>query len=62
MNTTTTEVNSKLSVTTDDNNGRLVAMYVKTGREKPSRTDEIVAGKVFADYDKHGKLVGVEVL
>lgn len=62
MSMTTTEVNSKLSVTTEDKSGKLVAVYVKTGRSKPANTVEVVSGKVFADYDKHGNLVGVEVI
>jgi uncharacterized protein YuzE len=49
-------------VTTDDATGDLLAVYFHIRKGKVHETREFADGDVFADYDKHGVLLGFEVL
>ena len=37
-------------------------VYIRFKDGKSAKTEEIVDGKVFADYDTHWRLLGVELL
>jgi hypothetical protein len=41
---------------------RPLGAYMYVSYAPVARTEELVAGVVYADFDEHGKLVGVEVL
>lgn len=52
----------QVSVETDDQTGRVIAVYLRVREGKCHRTKEYSDGIVFADYDKRGKLLGIEIL
>jgi len=60
MNTTTTTCDT--DVTTDVATGRIVAVYVRVRGGKVVRTLEVVPGRVVADLDAGGGVVGIELL
>ena len=49
-------------VTTDDATGDLLAVYFHIRKGKVHETHEFANGNVFADYDKQGLLLGIELL
>ena len=51
----------ELSVTAGDD-GTPEAMYICLSRGKVAKTDEIQQDVLLADYDRQGRLVGIEVL
>lgn len=51
-----------VSVTTDDKSGELLSVYLKIRTGKVATTQEYADGAVFADYNRHGELVGIELL
>ena len=51
-----------LSVETEDRTGEILAVYFQIRKGRVAKTKEIVEGTVFADFDKEGKLLGIEML
>jgi len=49
-------------VTTNDLNGEVEAVYFQVRKGKVAETREFHDGAAFADYDKDGYLLGVELL
>jgi len=52
----------RVSVETHDQTGEVIAVYFQVRKGKLQKTKEYADGNIFADYDKHGKLLGIEVL
>jgi uncharacterized protein YuzE len=50
------------SVETDEGTGDVIAVYFKVRKGKAAATKEVLGGKVFADYNSKGELLGVEML
>jgi uncharacterized protein YuzE len=51
-----------ISVETVDQTGEILAIYFSVRRGKVKTTKEAADGKVFLDYDKDGRLLGIEML
>jgi len=51
-----------LSTTRNKSTGAVLAAYVGLRGGVAVRTEELVDGKAFADFDKEGKLIGIEIL
>jgi uncharacterized protein YuzE len=58
----TDEFHFRVSVETRNQTGEVLAVYFQVRKGKTKTTREHADGNVFADYDKHGKLLGFEVL
>jgi uncharacterized protein YuzE len=56
------DFNFHVNVETDDVTGDVLAVYFQIRKGKVHRTEEFSGGNVFADYDRLGKLLGVEVV
>ena len=52
----------RVSVETHDQTGAVIAVYFQVRKGKTKVTKEYADGSVFADYDKHGQLLGIELL
>jgi len=52
----------RVSVETHDQTGEVIAAYFQVRKGKIKVTKEYANGNAFADYDKHGKLLGIELL
>ena len=52
----------RVSVETRNETGEVLAVYFQVRKGKTKVTKERAGGNVFADYDKHGTLIGFEVL
>ena len=52
----------RLSVETNSSTGDVLAVYFQVRKGKSARVLEMEAGAVFCDYNKDGKLLGVEML
>ena len=52
----------QVSVETHNQTGDVVAVYFQIRKGKAKTTKEYASGDVFADYDKHGDLLGIEML
>jgi uncharacterized protein YuzE len=52
----------RVSVETRDQTGEMMAVYLQIRKGKTKTTKEYADGNVFADYDKHGQLLGIEML
>lgn len=52
----------KVDVSVDEQTGRVQAVYFRVRKGKVAETIEVVDGKVNADYDAQGQLLGVEML
>jgi uncharacterized protein YuzE len=50
------------SVETDKRTGSTLAVYLRVRHGKARRTREYADGNAFADYDKKGRLLGIELL
>jgi uncharacterized protein YuzE len=57
-----TQFHFQCVVTTDDATGELLAVYFQIRKGKVHETQEFEDGVVFADYDKRGSLLGIELL
>ncbi len=57
-----TEPVFKLEASFDDKTGGVVAVYLRVRRGEVTETKEVKEGVVYADYDAHGLLLGVELL
>jgi len=51
-----------VSVETHDQTGEVMAVYFQIRKGKTKTTREYADGGVFADYDKRGDLLGIEML
>lgn len=51
-----------LSIEIDDPSGDVIAAYLRIRRGKVAATKELANGNAYADYDKNGKLLGIEML
>ena len=49
-------------VETHDQTGEVLAVYFQVRKGKTKSTKEYASGDLFADYDKHGTLLGIEML
>ena len=52
----------RVSIETHDRTGKVVAAYFQVRKGKVKATKEYADGNAFADYDKHGDLLGIELL
>ena len=52
----------KVSVSTDETTGKLIAAYLRIRAGKSAETIEIAEDRAYADYDSHGQLIGIELL
>ena len=52
----------KLDVSIDERTGTIRSAYLRIRRGTVHETREISAGSAFADYDKSGLLLGIELL
>jgi uncharacterized protein YuzE len=51
-----------INVETNDQTGEVMAAYFRVRKGKVAETREYADGAVFADYDRRGELLGIEVL
>src|SRR4051794_25637262 len=51
-----------LTVSVDENTGRIRAAYMRIRRGDVAETRELAEGRVFADYSADGLLLGIELL
>ena len=47
---------------TGSKDGQIIAVYIQLRQTKACQTTEVVENTVLADYDRQGKLVGIELL
>ena len=52
----------RVSIDTDDVSGEVLAVYFQIRKGKVHKTLEFAEGNVFADYDRQGCLLGMELL
>jgi len=52
----------RVTIETEFATGAVLAAYFQLREGKSARVREFVDGTVFADYDKQGKLIGIEML
>lgn len=52
----------RISVETQDQTGKVMAVYFQVRKGKVKVTKEYANGNAFGDYDKHGRLLGIEML
>ena len=51
-----------VSVTVDERTGAVISAYFEIRKGKSAQTREYCDGAAFADYDKSGHLLGIEML
>lgn len=51
-----------VAVTTDSESGSVISVYFQVRRGKVSETREFADGAAYADYDKYGYLLGIELI
>lgn len=51
-----------VSVTVDERTGEVISVYFEIRKGKSAQTTEHCDGAAFADYDKRGMLLGIELL
>jgi uncharacterized protein YuzE len=56
------ELNFGVMITVDDATGETISVYFQIRRGKVHETREFADGAAFADYDKSGMLLGIELL
>jgi hypothetical protein len=56
------EPDFKVTLETDKSTGELLAVYFQIRRGKATTVKEVVDGAAFANYDRKGRLLGVELL
>jgi len=54
--------NFGLSVSTDRETGETLAVYFRIRNGQVAETKEFADGSAFADYDRQGRLLGIELL
>lgn len=56
------ELDFGISIEVDNATGKTICVYFRVRRGKVHETREFADGAAFADYDKSGQLLGVELL
>ena len=51
-----------METSVDDDTGGLIAVYLRVRDGEVAETKEVEEGVVYADYDAHGSLLGIELL
>ena len=51
-----------VETTVDNQTGELLAVYFRVRKAKVHQTIEIVDGYAYADYNRRGELIGIELL
>lgn len=51
-----------LTVESNEQTGEVVAAYIRLREGESATVKEYAAGNLFADYDKRGRLLGMELL
>jgi len=51
-----------VNITIDESTGAVIAVYFQTRRGKVHETREFADGAAFADYNRDGELLGIELL
>jgi uncharacterized protein YuzE len=51
-----------VNVEVQNQTGEVLAVYFQSRKGKSAETREFDNGRVFADYDKRGRLLGIELL
>jgi uncharacterized protein YuzE len=57
-----TPINFGVTVTTDDGTGEVLSAYFQIRKGTSHQTVEFADGAAFADYNRHGELIGIELL
>ncbi len=52
----------RVNIEAENGTGRLLSVYVQVRDGKSASVREYANGNVFADYDKQGNLLGIELL
>jgi uncharacterized protein YuzE len=52
----------KISVSTDETTGKLIAAYLSIRDGESAETVEVEEDRAYADYDAAGRLIGIELL
>jgi len=58
----TRELRMKLTVEANKESGKTSAVYFLIRAGKSARVREFAGGNVFADYDRNGRLLGIELI
>jgi uncharacterized protein YuzE len=56
------EPNFRVALETDKDTGALLAVYFQIRRGKAVTVEEVAEGAAFANYDRKGRLIGIELL
>jgi uncharacterized protein YuzE len=56
------DLSFKVNISVEESTGRLLAAYFSIRKGKVTDTGEVVDGRLNADYDEAGRLLGVEML
>jgi hypothetical protein len=51
-----------VGVSTDDSTGEILSVYLNIRKGKADEVVELEEGMAYANYDKHGYLLGIELL
>ena len=57
-----TDFSFEVTITTENTTGSLVSVYFQIRKGKVHETREFADGAAFADYNKNGELIGIELL
>ena len=52
----------QVSIETEDQTGKVIAVYLQIRPGQTKTTKEYAGGNAFADYDRRGHLLGIELL
>ncbi len=58
----TERFNFEMAVSIDKQTGALLAAYFRIRKGQVQQTKEFADGNAFADYDRRGRLLGIELL
>jgi uncharacterized protein YuzE len=56
------KTNFAISVEVDKDTGRVLAVYLQVREGKAASVEEFAGGRAFANYNRDGELLGVEIL
>jgi uncharacterized protein YuzE len=56
------KIQPDLAIQVNESTGTVVAVYFHVRQGKAAQTKEFAGGRAFADYDRSGNLLGVEML
>ena len=57
-----TKFDFRMTVEVDNETGRTLAAYFRVRKGKSAETKELTEGTAFADYNRKGELLGLEML